>query len=202
VQVELGLGDEPSACAIDNQEAVHCWGAGYSRLGRPARRVEFPNSGGDAAAFGLPGAFIPGCGVERKCARVAATLPSCSASETSRSVSAALKDAESSDQRLVTVRGELGLGLGSELPLGVGGCGASGELSCCPPESSAIVIRDGTAQLFIDGRRCSGDRSRMCCDTPAFGQPVLVRGRLTFRTEFRTLGAAWVLTETTLCELR
>jgi hypothetical protein len=196
-QILLGLGDEPSACGIDTEHRVLCWGAGYSVRGRSPRRVEFALPKVDGVAFGSPGKFPATCASHRNCARVAEPLPTCSGSDTSRRVSAVLKEPKSLEGRLVRVRGELGLSTWSRQP-----ASAAVQTASCPPQPSfPIVLRDGSQQLFIEGLTCSGDRSRLCCNAPALGQAVMVSGLLTWRNAFASQGDAWTLSDTTLCEL-
>jgi hypothetical protein len=46
---------------------------------------------------------------------------------------------------------------------------------------------------LIDGASCKGDDSRLCCDLPAYGQFVIVVGRL------KRTGGWWSLADATIC---
>ena len=41
-----------------------------------------------------------------------------------------------------------------------------------------IVIGDSAARLAIQGQRCEGDASRLCCNVDSLGKVVVATGRL------------------------
>jgi hypothetical protein len=200
-EVAVGLGDEASACGVDADGQVHCWGAGYTDPGRAPRRIEFAPSTSSAVAWGGRGPFHPSCDLHRNCARTAPPLPVCASgasliSPTTRLDSSALEEGE-----LIAVRGELVLaGLASTFAAIT--CEGGENDFCCPSAAAPIAVRDTSTQLILDGFKCTGDTSRICCNTLPFGQTVVAEGRLTFRKWVEGLGEAWTLSEPKLCELR
>lgn len=201
VQVAVGLGDEPSACGIDRMGQVYCWGAGYSHRGRPLRPIEFAIPTAPSVAWGVAGPFHPSCNINRNCTRSPKVLAACPAGTSSRTVRAVLKEPKSLAGQTVAVRGELVVANLATSLVGIMCEGGEGNF-CCDSAASPIAVRDPTHQLIIEGLKCTGDLSRMCCNASPLGQPVIASGRLTWRRWVEGMGDAWTLAEATLCEVR
>jgi hypothetical protein len=70
---------------------------------------------------------------------------------------------------------------------------------CCNRTSSNTFIGDPPRGAFLQ-YGCGGDDSRQCCDAPAFGQEVVVSGKLTSRSRGEWDGGYWRITEAVLCD--
>jgi hypothetical protein len=57
------------------------------------------------------------------------------------------------------------------------------------------LFDDGESFVAIEGERCGGDESRLCCELPAYGQFVVVTGVLEAPWRERW----WRLTHSTIC---
>jgi hypothetical protein len=69
---------------------------------------------------------------------------------------------------------------------------------CCNQIGTAAVVQCGNTPVLLDRLGCSGDESRLCCDTPAFGQPVVALGKLV-RIPVGPGGIEWQLEGPKLC---
>lgn len=199
-QVEVGLGDEPSACGIDRKGQVHCWGARYSERGHAARPIEFVVPKAPAMVVGVAGPFRHSCGINRNCGRSAESLSRCRPGTPNRTVHDVFEAAESLEGQIVAVRGELGVANISQAHDAIVCDGGEGSY-CCASGAAQVVVRDQARQLFIEGSTCTGDISRLCCNRGALGQPVIASGRLTWRRWVEGAGEAWTLAEPELCEV-
>jgi hypothetical protein len=200
-EVAVGLGDEASACGVDAEGQVYCWGAGYTDPGRAPRRVEFAPPTYSAVVSGARGPFHPRCDLHRNCARAAQPLPVCASGASLISPTTQFGNGGPDEGERIAVRGELVLA-GFATPFVAISCeGGVGDF-CCPSAAAPIAVRDMSTQLILDGFKCTGDLSRMCCNTRPFGQTVVAEGRLTFRRWVEGLGEAWTLSEPKLCEVR
>lgn len=65
-----------------------------------------------------------------------------------------------------------------------------------------MVVRGDGESLTLEGLKCSGDLSRVCCNVPALGQPVVVTGTLTWKRHVIPIGASWELANPRICEIR
>ena len=130
-----------------------------------------PVASGDVAIVGNP--------KRRACSPIAPALAPCPAGTTGRPWAEILPAAASSAGKIVTVRG----------PLGVGPLLQVNESSEDDPfdyDSDPRAVRfhadlllDGASQpLVLWGLGCEGDGSGACCDAPAYGETVVVTGRL------------------------
>ena len=69
---------------------------------------------------------------------------------------------------------------------------------CCNEVGTAAVIQCGDTAVVLDRLGCFGDESRLCCNTPAFGQAVVAVGKLVrFPPEWG--GVEWQLDDPRLC---
>jgi hypothetical protein len=207
-----GLGDEPSACGISKGK-VHCWGAGYSEGAREPVPIRFEVPREDGVGSDGGGPFHEKCAVFKNCGRAATPLPKCRNSGATLSVDDLLSLTRGFEGQGVRVRGALVIAATGWSQVGVTCCpcqedgitpdqskgGGSGHF-CCPRASSALSITDGTDHIALEGFRCSGDESRMCCDAPVLGQTVVGTGRLVFRTWIPDAGPMWSLAGASLCE--
>jgi hypothetical protein len=212
--IAVGLGDEPSACGIRNGE-VQCWGAGYSRAPGELVSIAFEVPRQKAVAWVGEGPFHAKCGVNRNCGRTARALPACADRVSSLNVEELLALSRGFEGLIVAVRGELVLAGISSPSVAVTCCpcragtiepdtskgGGDGNF-CCLEADAAITITDGREAVVLDGHRCAGDTSRVCCGLPVLGQRVTATGRLVFREQVRSVGPMWTLADATLCEDR
>jgi hypothetical protein len=214
--VVMGLGDEPSACGINKLGQVYCWGAGYTAAisSIAAVRIEFeiPKSGSTVAWQGK-GPFRSTCDINRNCTKATATLPACSQGETGMSVAAVLDRADALEGQLVTLRGTLGISKIDSNQAGISCCPdgttdcssdkatESGDY-CCDEAEGPIAIVGGRDYLTLEGLKCGGDLSQMCCNLPVLGQSVLTSGLLTWRDFVLGAGPSWVLAHPRICEIR
>ena len=171
--VALGPGRFANACGV-RADQVLCWGEGYSSPSTPDLPVPVtfePVASGDVAIVGNP--------KRRACSPIAPALAPCPAGTTGRPWAEILPAAASSAGKIVTVRG----------PLGVGPLLQVNESSEDDPfdyDSDPRAVRfhadlllDGASQpLVLWGLGCEGDGSGACCDAPAYGETVVVTGRL------------------------
>jgi hypothetical protein len=210
-----GLGDEPSACGIDPDGQVQCWGAAYSTEPGRAVPIAFDVPERQGVAWSQPGHFEGACTVHRNCARDATPLPACSALSPLTTLKELFVFSRAYEGRIVHVLGQLVL---AGLPAGEA-CGwlpaelrtQSGSkvkeidydsTPCCEQSGTAVAVTDGHNYVAIDGLTCSGDASRLCCDAPVLGQSVTVTGRLVFREWVQGSGPMWTLADAALCEAR
>ena len=216
--IQLGLGDEPSACALDPAGNVLCWGHGYteSAKGNKSVSIEFdiPKSGPIVAWQGS-GKFHAGCQIERNCTRSAAPLPVCAPGLASLSLSNVFKRMEELKDNPVSVAGTLGIsgvvsdqvgmqcgpyesdGITPDIKRG----GGFGNDYCCQEAHGPIVVTASNGFLPLEGVMCSGDRSRLCCNVAVLGQKVIVTGTLVWRDYVAMLGPSWALSNPEICEI-
>lgn len=204
-----GLGEGPSACGIDAHGQVHCWGAGYSRDPRAPVPVE-PRTPESTVAWSDPGRFGADCAVNRRCARSAPTLPACPRTSGSTTVDALLTFSRAFEDERVRVSGRLVLAAqparsGCEVvrnfPFGPTPDDEGPQERCCQDSLAPAAVTDGRDYVVVEGAYCSGDASRMCCDTPVLGQSVVATGRLVFRKWIPQTGPMWTLADASLCEV-
>jgi len=72
------------------------------------------------------------------------------------------------------------------------------QKNCCNLVGTRAMIQRGESAVLLDGLGCTGDESRLCCDTPAFGQIVIAAGRLR-RSSDSGAAIPWELLEPKLC---
>jgi hypothetical protein len=182
-------GDDASACGIDISRRVLCWGEAYSLPSAPGQpvRVVFeaaPAPGHEAAVVdsGPEQNWSEDCLIHRSCRIAPAALPACPACFEARAWSEIAAAPERFTGQIVSVRGPLGVSrthlsslLGCER---IGPAPEHPQGFCCNDISGGIVLGGGADALAVAGMGCGGDESRLCCNAPAFGQSVVVTGRL------------------------
>jgi len=102
------------------------------------------------------------------------------------------------------VRGALGVG--ALHPRAITGWEGSNTkcdpaVSCCNWREAPALIGGPDGALAIEGLGCAGDESRVCCNTPAYGQNVIASGVLVREPEGQTT-VGWRLVNASLCEVR
>jgi hypothetical protein len=205
-------GDDASACGLSGDTVV-CWGERYSPPDDPSKPIEIALD--TSAPAGLPvvdfaasgqAAWDGTCNIHFGCERDAPALPACAAHKTGRPWSELLADAKKLQGTTVEVSGRLyvgraqrGITVTSAGPV-QSAPGTCGPGQCCNRESRPIVIAggaDGANEGVQAGDlNCRGDDSRLCCNGPAYGQPVIATGTLTW-----TYGL-WRISPAELCATR
>jgi hypothetical protein len=137
----------------------------------------------------------PNCLVRRGCTQTPGALRPCAASAATRAWSSVLVEADQFVGQKVRVRGSLVVG--SRLTTLVG-CTSPRGLACCNGSSGQVVLAGAPQALLLDGLFCAGDESAMCCNTPAYGQPVVAEGRLVHLSAAPP-AARWKLVAPVLC---
>jgi hypothetical protein len=203
-------GNDASACGIADDEVV-CWGERYSPAGDPTQTVTVALD--PLAAPGLPIVDAPArtdapwaetCNIHYGCERPVTPLPACAPGKAGRPWSALLADRNKLRNTAVSVSGRLFLGrrpargitatenVAFETP-----SDACEPGQCCSSETRPLVVADDGAGasegVNLGGVDCRGDDSRVCCNAPAFGQPVIATGKLV------GYNAGWSLTAPELC---
>ena len=190
--VVVSPGENASACAVTKDQRLVCWGEGYSAPKTPNRPVAItleplppPPPNPNPAPVDSPGSGKPwgtSCLIRRSCERVARSIPACPAGTNGLSVEAAAS--LPADGRIVSVQGPLQLG---DSWTTLVGCSESDPVTgkprevaaCCNTVTRTIVVGEGRAKgVRLDGLRCIGDESRVCCDLVASGQMVVATGKL------------------------
>ncbi len=95
----------------------------------------------------------------------------------------------------VSVRGRLGLAMTFS------SFGQCRGFHCCNPCWNWVFVGDFPNAVRLEGLGCSGDESRRCCQVPAFGQLVVVTGRLMKETDSSLVarGSSFSLVDAVLC---
>jgi hypothetical protein len=185
----LSPGEDASACATDISHGVQCWGEAYSAPGTLDVPVHVvfevpPASGNEVAVVDTPApqGWFETCRVHGKCGTAAPPLPRCPPCMQTRSWSEIAASGESLVGQVVSVRGPLTVSttrmstlLGCEY---IGTPPSNPPGLCCNHVGGAIVLGAGPDAIPVGGMGCGGDESRLCCNAPAYGQSVVVTGRL------------------------
>jgi hypothetical protein len=77
--------------------------------------------------------------------------------------------------------------------------GCDNRSVCCNRASSDVFIGDPPRGAFLQ-YGCGGDESRQCCNAPAFGQEVVVSGKLMPRSRGEWDGGYWRISDAQLCD--
>ena len=75
--------------------------------------------------------------------------------------------------KIVSVKGSL-----TTIGAGTTHKGCEGANCCCNAISRQVVLGTGSGMIAVDGLRCSGDVSRVCCPVAMEAQTVVVTGKL------------------------
>jgi hypothetical protein len=113
------------------------------------------------------------CQVHRKCAKEPAAIPNCEPGIVAEEWGQLEYTADKHVGQMVVVEGPLALTPAS--PPGAAKC-APGE--CCHALHMNVVLDGRPDAVALPGFTCRGDDSAMCCDVPANGQVVNVRGKV------------------------
>lgn len=206
--IAVSAGQDASACAIHGDGSVVCWGEGYSPADAPdlpiAVSFERPAQPSEVAVYGMSGSpdvwGDDDCVIRRGCTLRPAPMPPCPTMNTGDAGfgdtppwSEFASSAEQHEGQVVRVRGVLGIRPGSTTEKA---CFTQGSLkpACCNTSTAVVVLDAVPTQLTLEGLFCAGDDSGMCCNAPAYGQTVVVTGRLTRSS------SSWTIAEPTLCK--
>jgi hypothetical protein len=206
-------GSDASACGMRGDK-VFCWGEKYARPGgrldQPLPVVLQPLPPlGDMAVIQSPDAARwkgkKNCQIHRSCPHPVQKLPSCArggGGTEARPVMQILAAAPALAGQIVRARGALGVGESMpNPPSGSGRCDPA--TACCGWSMAHVVIGGDTGTLALFGLFCGGDKSRVCCNAPAYGQTVVATGRLEPARAPTTVsqpGTGWQLTSASVCE--
>ncbi|MGC4070576.1 MAG: hypothetical protein QM784_39090 [Polyangiaceae bacterium] len=214
--IQLGLGDEPSACALNTAGEVLCWGHGYTNSSARSVSIEFAIPKSDPiVAWQGKGRFHTSCQNHRNCTKSAPPLPACREGLKPLRLSDVFKRAEELKDTSLALSGTLGMsdvvsdqdaiqcgpyeadGITPDVKRG----GGFGDDYCCIEAHGPVVVADSNGYLPLEGILCSGDRSQMCCNIPVLGQRVVVTGTLVWRDYVAMLGPSWALADPEICQL-
>ena len=78
-------------------------------------------------------------------------------------------------------------------------CGGIGR--CCNAVGAPFVLRDAPDSLELEGLRCSGDESKLCCPYSPRASAIAV-GTLVKVEDLLAKGYRWTLRDVTLCTAR
>jgi hypothetical protein len=214
--IAVSPGQDASACAIHADGSVVCWGEGYSPADAPdlpvAVSFETATPPSEVAAYGIGGSpdewGDDDCVIRRGCTLRPATVPPCPSTrdgdfgfEDAPTWADLVGSAQQHEGQIVRVRGSLKIQQTSMSTQMICFAPGSAEKRACCEVSSGIIVLDGVpGPLALDGLFCGGDESETCCNAPAYGQTVVVTGRLTRSPSRWTSG--WTIAEPTLCEPR
>ena len=194
--VVVNPGDQASACAHTKEGRLVCWGEGYSPADARDRPVPIafeplpplppPPVNPNPAPIDSPAGKYPwgeSCQIHRPCDVVARAIPACPAG--AHGISAEAADALPAAGATVSVQGSLRAGGGHNKLMScrevdpVTQKPRNDVMACCNAGWCEVVVGDeGKKQIPLDGVRCVGDESRLCCDVVARGQLVIVTGTL------------------------
>jgi len=198
--IAVAHGDQPAACASTASD-VYCWGAGYSPANDPAAPVRITLAAQSETRAGAPvfdpplptgpahiDAWPADCAVNFACEVPLKPLPPCAGDVSKAAVwSEVVARAGSLANKTVQVRGPLALGPDEEE-----GCEMGAR--CCHGQHRRWIAIGGTeTKLLLDSLACGGDGSRLCCNTPVAGQPVIATGKL------RDRNGRWTLESSRVC---
>ena len=203
-EVIVSPGADASACAIVG-ERVLCWGEAYALAGAldvPVAIALLPPRAPRAAILAFGNAdWDYACLARRGCSSSPAEIPPCAAGTESNEWSALAPSTIAGS--VVTVRGALTVALGASVGTGCFPRPGSTATPCCSFEMRHVVLSDWRGLLgpILADFSCTGDDSMVCCDAPAYGETVVVTGRLVPTTEEGTnLHAPWSLADVALCQ--
>jgi hypothetical protein len=163
----------------------------------PARleRVLAHHVGNEARVIdGNPKLWAKGCWIQRACGPFKA-LRKCDANLSALDPLANFP--ADREGQVVALRGTLAL---SSLATTAMACRQQPHAGrgCCNQVGCGAVIQYGDTAVLLDKLGCRGDDSRVCCDTPAFGEAVVAVGKLV-RAPGESSGIEWRLDDPRLC---
>ena len=203
--MQMSPGRDANACGFRNGGVV-CWGEGYASAGAPLDRpLAIPLATPprtpivESAVLGTQDSprFGPNCLIHRVCPGPPRTLSPCPADPAARSAAELVAAGATLSGRIVHARGPLGVGMREQTLVGCAG-------RCCNHSSAPIVLGAGPSKwVRLPELACSGDESRACCNAPAYGQTVIVTGRLESDPGgYDRNASGFKLVDTTVCEDR
>jgi hypothetical protein len=135
------------------------------------------------------------CRVQRACERVTPLEP-CAAGIEPIEASAFGAFVPRALGERVSVRGPLGLSLSHSALVA-----CNPQFHCCSSATIDAFVGRVPDGLRLEGLRCYGDESRICCPVPAFGQTVVATGRVVNETSRSVLahGGRFMLADPILC---
>jgi hypothetical protein len=184
-RVRVSPGVRASACGIADSRVL-CWGEDYSPTDKPGQplAIEFSATPPMSAVVDFPPPDGKAWPKERRIHRGCSAprpIPKCAPELKGSSWASIRPRAPSLRDQAVVVQDRLLVGPGGK-------------------SARAVVVGEGDRPLHFWGLgntpSCGGDESRLCCNTPAFGQTVVVKGVLTGSNE-----NGWGLQNPELCEL-
>jgi hypothetical protein len=150
--------------------------------------------------------WAPECRIHRPCAP-ARRIPRCASdvSPTDAGTIGGVAPGRIGD--VLAVRGALAVGLGFT-PGRACRYQKDDVRVCCEVVTASVYVLSGLARpgeptpqgVKLELPGCVGDESRLCCDVPAHGQPVVAVGKLAKIDSHAPFGLRWSLTDGTLCE--
>ncbi|HEV3192969.1 MAG TPA: hypothetical protein VGY54_20825 [Polyangiaceae bacterium] len=152
----------------------------------------------DLAIFGSTdgSGWSDGCMARRGCTVVPGHVPRCAKGISVQGWSDLLASAETLSEKVVHVRGPIGVASMSTR-LGVRACS---KPMCCNSMAGSVVLGGAPRTLGLEGLFCAGDISLACCNAPAYGETLLATGRLTRESSPTGFAASgWTLTDVSLC---
>ena len=142
------------------------------------------------------------CQIRQVCPEPVRKVPRCARAEQARTAREVLEAASSLAGQIVRVRGGLAVGeYGPRAGWSLVDTICDPAVGCCRRLSAPVVVGDDDHALTVDRMRCTGDESRICCNAPAYGQTVVVTGRLRRVPNLVTRDEArWYLADARACE--
>ena len=143
---------------------------------------------------GDPKKWSKGCLIQRSC-QPFKPLPQC---EAQRSAVDSFGSSANRVGQVVALRGMLNL---AQVLTTAADCAPQAHDSgrpCCNKVGCGAVVQCGDTAVRLDGLGCGGDESRLCCNTPAFGQSVIAVGKL-IHIPIEPGGIEWQLEDPRLC---
>lgn len=191
--LSVGLGEQPSACGLTDDDRLFCWGAGYSSdaAGRSQVEIVARSSRGTATWNGPLPRYHRSCHASRSCGRTPRPLPRCAKGPEPFTPTELAALSPGLEGHTVRVRGSLALQpVTSSAAAVICGPfkaflepdlarGGGSDSFCCPGHGDApVFVTNGSAQVVLDGSWCSGDSSRACCSLAVTAQVVIATGIL------------------------
>ena len=164
-----------------------------------ARPLSTATAAGSAAwlrSTGPPAEWAPNCRLNLGCPAVT-PLPTCNGESMGLPVADLARLAPALAGKVVSLRGPLGVKGGLQTmkmcPTAEGERGRA----CCNSSSSSVIV-GALPDAVMGAGSCGGDESAQCCDLPAFGQTVIMTGRL---VRLDTWPPFWTIERAKLCQV-